>query len=886
MAPSPDEAERLNVVALISGGKDSFFSVLHCLANGHRVVALANLYPPAAGGDSKGEVTAILPGQHITTTEDGEGEEGEEDLNSFMYQTVGHQVIPLYAEATGLPLYRRAITGASGGGRDYRAGGEGDETESMTHLLRAVMEAHPEVNAVSAGALLSNYQRTRVESVAVRLGLTPLAYLWKFPLLPLAGELVSATPGHERLGLTADLEDEAVDDCFVLDDMAEAGLEARIIKVASGGLDETHLWTNVSSEEGKVRIFKALSRFGGVLRGRGAVLGEGGEYETLVVDGPSALFQKKIVIEEEDRVVVREGGGTAWLRFRKARLEDKPANDGPTFTFRGPPDSQYVGGLIRMPDNRSARFNGVDYILSEREIDTIPDKLLPGKDEVHPLSSGAQGKARLNPQLWCVVGDMQSPSSIETETASLMKKVQDLLQQASLPTSFIISTVVVLRHMADFPAINKIYGSLFTRPKPPSRVTISSGAGLPPNRNIAVYLSIYPNLVEGERQGLHVQSRSYWAPANIGPYSQAITVPMFPSSPATQDSTGPPCRLVYVAGQIGLIPETMELDGKRASRNLMFPGGTNRPGMGAFLAQTAMALQHLWRIGVEVDVGWWSSAVAYIPRTYIVPFAKKRLLTMKEKALLAGEAWVLTHMWDPKKPNEYLDFDLTEEERKNKETKEEEDEGPDLWDRTHNPAFMSFSGENEENTLPKDLPDWAMTVPGDKICPPVFTAEVQGLPRDAEIEWHAHAGFTGLAEGCLRVTTAQSEVLQVWHTVVDMGEEGVLMHSVLQVRWTPETVKLPLSTVVGELNTTFLARVAAVAGLDAAQSLGEVAPTHVYANIDVVDVEAGDVGRDGCPVVPCFSLWDWRADELTAVAVYQTVLEREHKDEDETMKTD
>ena len=38
-------SESLNVIALISGGKDSFFSLLHCIENGHRIVALANLFP-------------------------------------------------------------------------------------------------------------------------------------------------------------------------------------------------------------------------------------------------------------------------------------------------------------------------------------------------------------------------------------------------------------------------------------------------------------------------------------------------------------------------------------------------------------------------------------------------------------------------------------------------------------------------------------------------------------------------------------------------------------------------------------------------------------------------------------------------------------------------
>lgn len=42
---------------------------------------------------------------------------------------------------------------------------------------------------------------------------------------------------------------------------------------------------------------------------------------------------------------------------------------------------------------------------------------------------------------------------------------------------------------------------------------------------------------------LHVQSISHWAPANIGPYSQAVRVGDF----------------VYLAGQIGLVPGSMQL---------------------------------------------------------------------------------------------------------------------------------------------------------------------------------------------------------------------------------------------------------------------------------------------------------------------------------------
>lgn len=36
-----------------------------------------------------------------------------DELDSYMYQTVGHQVIEAYAQCCGLPLYRRRIQGGS-----------------------------------------------------------------------------------------------------------------------------------------------------------------------------------------------------------------------------------------------------------------------------------------------------------------------------------------------------------------------------------------------------------------------------------------------------------------------------------------------------------------------------------------------------------------------------------------------------------------------------------------------------------------------------------------------------------------------------------------------------------------------------------------------------
>ena len=73
---------RHRVIALISGGKDSCYSMLQCVAAGHEIVGLANLRPES---------------------------EKENELDSYMYQTVGHQAIDLYAEAMDLPLFRGTL---------------------------------------------------------------------------------------------------------------------------------------------------------------------------------------------------------------------------------------------------------------------------------------------------------------------------------------------------------------------------------------------------------------------------------------------------------------------------------------------------------------------------------------------------------------------------------------------------------------------------------------------------------------------------------------------------------------------------------------------------------------------------------------------------------
>lgn len=639
----------LKVVALISGGKDSLFSILHCIANGHEVVALANLHPPLEEGKQ------------------------QDDMDSFMYQTIGHAIIPLYEQALGLPLFRQEILGtAVNQDKSYSAvASDEDETESLTPLLQKVMAAHPEVNAVSTGAILSDYQRTRVESVALRLGLTPLSYLWQFPFLP---------PNQEA---------------SLLDDMTAVGQDARIIKVASGGLDDSFIWNNVADNRTKTRLRRAMERFG--VAGGGAALGEGGEYETLAIDGPAPLWKASICIEEGARTVVSGEGGTASVQIKHAKVLPKEAG------FEHRPSE------VRKPSLLDPSF----------------ESTLTGLAEITPLNTKKQTEAQLTPidfPTWQsrTIGDVKLIANAVAEGTNAMGQMNGILQQLhsdyQIAPEAIAFTTILLRSMSDFASVNASYGAFFTKPNPPARVTIACGNNLPAGVLVSLSIIAVSGPTLKARRGLHVQSRSYWAPANIGPYSQAIAIPT-----KSLDGEEKLPMLVHVAGQIPLIPPSMEL-----------PEAESSTPEADFRLQATLSLQHLWRIGRRMDVEAWLGAVAVLAAE-TGPGNVSRVAT-------ALGAWELAHRG-------------TSHER---DSGDESDDGVDVWDLTHRGALPRGHGAGQSSSQP------GMSCFTGGSIPPCFVVEVESLPRNATIEW-ASSGLTSCA-GSISARSGTSKDA-IWHVL-------------------------------------------------------------------------------------------------------------------------
>jgi diphthine-ammonia ligase len=62
----------------------------------------------------------------------------ESELDSFMYQTVGHQIIEAYAECMSLPLFRGSINGTAVRQSINYSPTEKDEVENLCDILRQV----------------------------------------------------------------------------------------------------------------------------------------------------------------------------------------------------------------------------------------------------------------------------------------------------------------------------------------------------------------------------------------------------------------------------------------------------------------------------------------------------------------------------------------------------------------------------------------------------------------------------------------------------------------------------------------------------------------------------------------------------------------------------
>ncbi len=185
--------------------------------------------------------------------------------DSFMFHFPNIHLIDLFAECAGFPLVKAETSG---------------ERERELEDLKRVLSGL-DVEGVVSGAIASKYQKSRIDQICGELGLRSVAPLWGREPTPLFSE------------------------------MLDAGFEVIITSVAAEGFDES--WLGRKIDEGCLENLKKLQA-----KFKINISGEGGEYETLVLDTP--FFKKRIEVVEAERVW---RGTSGYYLIKRAKVVGK-----------------------------------------------------------------------------------------------------------------------------------------------------------------------------------------------------------------------------------------------------------------------------------------------------------------------------------------------------------------------------------------------------------------------------------------------------------------------------------------------------------------------------------------------------------------------------------
>jgi len=185
--------------------------------------------------------------------------------DSWMFHYPNIRLVDLFAEAVDIPLAKAETSGV-----------KEEEVEDLKRLIEKLG-----VEGLVSGAIASEYQKARVEQICEVLNLKCISPLW-----------------HKN----------PID---ILREIIKLKFDVIITGVSAYGFDPE--WLARRIDDAALKDLIELNRKYGI-----SVVGEGGEYETLVLNGP--LFKKRITIIEGKKVWKDQSG---YFSVKTAILENK-----------------------------------------------------------------------------------------------------------------------------------------------------------------------------------------------------------------------------------------------------------------------------------------------------------------------------------------------------------------------------------------------------------------------------------------------------------------------------------------------------------------------------------------------------------------------------------
>uniref|UniRef100_A0A166I9H9 Diphthine--ammonia ligase n=1 Tax=Daucus carota subsp. sativus TaxID=79200 RepID=A0A166I9H9_DAUCS len=376
-----------------------------------------------------------------------------------------------------------------------------DELDSYMYQTE-VKHQIPSITGVSSGAIASDYQRLRVESVCSRLGLISLAYLWK--------------------------EDQSL----LLQEMIKAGIVAITVKVAAIGLNPSkHLGKELSELSSHLHKLKELYGIN--------VCGEGGEYETLTLDCP--LFKNARLLLDEYQIVLHSSDSIAPVGILhpsgfhvEQKLKGEQVNESEGYNRANGVSPESVDSVYEVQGD-CTQSSDADCRVTDKIFDSVTQEHRTFNisemvnDNMHSISCSLQN-------LHGTLGDLQEDLKI------VLMRIESQLVQIGCSWNEVLYIHMYIDDMDNFSVANETYVKFITQEKCVSGVPSRSTVELPLSQ-VGLGAAYVEVLVAKNqcKKVLHVQSISCWAPSCIGPYSQATLHK----------------EILYMAGQLGLDPPTM-----------------------------------------------------------------------------------------------------------------------------------------------------------------------------------------------------------------------------------------------------------------------------------------------------------------------------------------